>query len=804
MPVGFNKKIIIIGSLIITMGVASMGVDFWQQYQQRQRLSQEEILKSPKEKIISYRLVAENDNSLVSYNYISERQALPETYKGLTEDMGKRTSNSQSFLKDVRTLDDGSQAEEYVAKFYAGQAFAQEGENWYFVKTATTTPQAFAAQTRLTLVDRIKEFFGQRTFAATEIIYAGSQDGYIYYSSAASWDEAHDAAAGTAVFDYLIEAFVGGGREWFGNTYTIFRAFFPIDTSSLPDDAVISAATLYLTPKMSLLAGNPEDFVVVVQSTQASPLGLVVEDYDQCGTINNPIEGSNRMFNSDIAIETYSPFVLNETGQSWISLTGYTLLGVRHGNDVLDLTTLHNEVSFYTSEDDQGTKDPYLEVTYNITYVKDYEMALTLNGQVIPGSDNKATGSDLPNGNLDYVTYGGPGDNWGTNLTAADINNSSFGVSYQVEGDGAISESADVDSIEVTVYYDVETVIPGGQVMTACQTDADCPSGESCFIEQRYGLSGWAWNQIQGGSGLGWIEFGTSGFTIPPWLQTKYGDIYAKEGLIGQEPPSYNATYRILSGGGIVNFKSARGQEWISPDFGPINFPTPETRYSNILGKLDIDSQLCDFGTRDICVNQFGRTVVKVDNQSDITQPLMGRIYYRDGDLTINNFIEFMNSTDFVNAAGTVIVNGNLTINAGSNYDDSDALTRFRNLASVAWIVKGDLYISPSVSDLAGNFIVIGNGQSVCDPGAGISVPGCGEIHTCYNSTACKNRLTVSGLMMARKFFLDREFPLGDQEASIKGSELIIYDGRLLANTPPGMADFAESLPIWRSETFSR
>ncbi len=341
---------------------------------------------------------------------------------------------------------------------------------------------------------------------------------------------------------------------------------------------------------------------------------------------------------------------------------------------------------------------------------------------------------------------------------------------------------------------------------TACQTAADCPNGESCFIEQRFGLSGWAWNQTQAGPGLGWIEFGTLGYTIPPWLQTKYGDIYAKKGLTGEESPSYNATYRILSGGGIVNFKSARGQgpEWISPEFGPINFPTPETRYSNILGKLDVSSLLCNFGTNNSCINQFGRTVVKITSQADITLPLNGKIYYHDGDLTINDSIEFSNSTDFSSGAGTIIVDGNLTINANSAYDNSDALTRFRNLASVAWIIKGDLYVSPSVSDLAGNFIAIGNGQAVCSQDPEVSVPGCGEIHSCYNSTACKNRLTVSGLMMTRKFFLNREFPLGDQEASIRGSEIIIYDGRLLANTPPGLADFANSLPIWRSETFSR
>jgi len=50
---------------------------------------------------------------------------------------------------------------------------------------------------------------------------------------------------------------------------------------------------------------------------------------------------------------------------------------------------------------------------------------------------------------------------------------------------------------------------------------------------------------------------------------------------------------------------------------------------------------------------------------------------------------------------------------------------------------------------------------------------------------------------MARRFNFERQYL--DQ---LEGSELIIYDGRLLANTPPGLGDFAQALPIWRSGVF--
>ena len=47
--------------------------------------------------------------------------------------------------------------------------------------------------------------------------------------------------------------------------------------------------------------------------------------------------------------------------------------------------------------------------------------------------------------------------------------------------------------------------------------------------------------------------------------------------------------------------------------------------------------------------------------------------------------------------------------------------------------------------------------------------------------------------MIAYKFFFERE---GIVESGInKPSEQILYDGRLLANPPPGLQNFAETLP---------
>ena len=259
----------------------------------------------------------------------------------------------------------------------------------------------------------------------------------------------------------------------------------------------------------------------------------------------------------------------------------------------------------------------------------------------------------------------------------------------------------------------------------------------------------------------------------------------------------------ILSGGDIQNFISAGGS---IENFGQIGFLSPETRYSNILGRLDVDGLSCTpVGS---CSNVYGTPVVAFTPASFGLNPLGGKIYYFNGDVTLSQAISVLNGSEFFSGAGTVIINGNLTITQNIAYQSSvSGITRFRNLGSLAWIVKGDLRIAPTVTQLAGNFIVLGDGQSSCDTAATTVGPErCGQIFSCYDpatgrqsGAACAAQLKVSGLMMSRKFFFDRSF-----QSKTEGAEIIIYDGRLLTNTPPGLEDFAQALPRFGQNLFTR
>jgi cysteine-rich repeat protein len=384
-------------------------------------------------------------------------------------------------------------------------------------------------------------------------------------------------------------------------------------------------------------------------------------------------------------------------------------------------------------------------------------------------------------------------------------------------GHPARLEPDGTDAPPVIGWAQIMSLGNNGWISLSCQNDSPACTASHYQIKlvlsdfngtQWPTLAGWGWNGNQDGTGLGWVNFNPDLSGLLSWLQTKYGDIYSRKGVTSERPaPDYNATYQILSGGDITNFQSARYDVNQGRFTTPINFPTPENRYSNVLGRLDLKALICTFATgSDTCINQNGKTVVNLNSVPLQSQQLLGgKVYYARGDLTISTPITFKNGTNFENGSGTIIIDGDLTIKADIAYDTSNNLSKFRNLSSVAWIVKGDLKIDPNVKNLAGNFIIIGNGQS-CDDRPEIEVASCGQVYSCGSRANCTtDRLTVSGLMMARKFYFMRI--LNDSyknESPKQGSELIIYDGRLLANIPPGLGDFATALPVWRSGSLAQ
>jgi len=127
--------------------------------------------------------------------------------------------------------------------------------------------------------------FSPAVFMAAASYYSGAGDGQVR-NYGADWNTVHDASTGTSA-DYTSDAL--DLQTYLSGNYYMSRLFFPIDTSGLPGDATISAATFSIHCGQK---GSADPGIALVQTSQASMTSLVTGDLDQCGSINSPTEGA--------------------------------------------------------------------------------------------------------------------------------------------------------------------------------------------------------------------------------------------------------------------------------------------------------------------------------------------------------------------------------------------------------------------------------------------------------------------------------------------------------------------------------
>ncbi|MCW1929689.1 MAG: hypothetical protein KIH62_000045, partial [Candidatus Kerfeldbacteria bacterium] len=352
-----------------------------------------------------------------------------------------------------------------------------------------------------------------------------------------------------------------------------------------------------------------------------------------------------------------------------------------------------------------------------------------------------------------------------------------------------------------------------GWVLLRGRNTAD--SKEFGLIYNGTSLEGWAWSgggTLPSGAGFsntvgfGWMNFSSagSGSTSGPasaYVSTQRGNVYSKEGISNPSgtltPSQYNATYLILTsdGSGIVNFNSELLGEgnFTSTSWSHLDLPDATNGYKGTLGRLDL-TKLTTITTGSS--NIYGNAITSMSNFNSFTgdQLLNGGVYVVgatccSGSYTIDESVTFTNGTALpstgssYDGSGVIVVNGDLTINENLFYNNT-ALLDIRNLASVTWIVRGNLTVGENVAQLVGSFLVIGD-TSIGD-----------GVHDGTFTTVATNaqQLSVYGLVMARTFSLNRTYQgtAGNDEPS----ELFYYDGRLLANTPPGVRDYTSLMPI--------
>jgi|GEM_PF-1060444 len=345
-----------------------------------------------------------------------------------------------------------------------------------------------------------------------------------------------------------------------------------------------------------------------------------------------------------------------------------------------------------------------------------------------------------------------------------------------------------------------------------CSTCISCSDYGAAEDSTDGGLLGWAWNGNGTAEGAGWIQFNPpfgGGGIVYPWLQTQYGSVFSGNAIRQKTAVSgVNASYCIFAKN-IFNFNSNNCQVGGLPLnlISDVSIPFPQSgdsgqTYKNALGKLDVYGLSTSVKTLNgKNYNKYGNVIVS--GAPDFTNPLNNQVYVVNGTLTLSGGTIPNGAGQRGN--GVVIVNGDLVIMGDINYDTNPVSgSDLKRLASIAWIVKGDVIIAGGVQKVVGAFLVLGQDGASClhldDTPCSSSVEYPKFKQTGYGvffSGAYVNPLTVYGLVVAKAFDLERSYA-----RALQGSENFIYDGRLIANPPPGLKAFLEAMPVIRDFTY--
>ncbi len=284
---------------------------------------------------------------------------------------------------------------------------------------------------------------------------------------------------------------------------------------------------------------------------------------------------------------------------------------------------------------------------------------------------------------------------------------------------------------------------------------------------------------------------------LPVWISAKFGDVFAKAGITSMTSATTSkATYYLTSQGAIVGFDSTSCtdvtgcKEPSTPTGQSPTLPTETSpgsgKYAGTLGILDvigIQSPTVPSGG----TGKYGKVV---DLPTGVTvflpEVLDGKVYRASGDVhlgstTFKNGGAQRGQPDTQRGNGLLIVEGKLTIDGTLDYFNEPLPKTIHNLASLGIIVKkgsapipdnGSLRVNPAVGKLVGAYFVEDT------------------IYTGSAGAVDAVRLDVYGLMAARRFALERKY-----RSATNAAETFTFDGRAVANPPPGMSEVGKSLP---------
>ncbi len=177
-------------------------------------------------------------------------------------------------------------------------------------------------------------------------LYSQATDGYIYNSNTnynTAWTSTRGTVDNTGASILIGQKF----NPPFG-PYSLYRGFLFFDTTRIPSNAIIDAATLGLY-KMGDYSTT--DFLITVQNGQPTyPHNpLIVTDYDK-----SLYSGNGGQFNTNNFVNGFNDLSLNSQGLGWINRIGVTKLCLRSSRDISGTTPTGNEYVAISSYEFQG------------------------------------------------------------------------------------------------------------------------------------------------------------------------------------------------------------------------------------------------------------------------------------------------------------------------------------------------------------------------------------------------------------------------------------------------------------------
>jgi hypothetical protein len=305
------------------------------------------------------------------------------------ERIDRRTKHSRTFTT--------SDPNTFVTEIISGEPQYYRDDNgvWWQADYATTTKEAFDAQTRPSPLSALF----QQAFADTSTFYPDPNtetttvDGRVRNLGSLTWSTVRDAATG----DYASDSEAGEDGSYVGVQYIdetglhyiINRDIFLFDTSSIGDGDTINSATFSVV----FVSGGTDDevndansYIGVVTSNPASNTALTTADFDTLGTTEQHDSGE-RVDLTGLTGGSYTNWTLNATGLGNISKTGVTKFGLREGHDInnsaIAQTNGLDSVASLTFADTSGTaSDPKLVVVHTMPTV-DLDVRKSANQSVV-------------------------------------------------------------------------------------------------------------------------------------------------------------------------------------------------------------------------------------------------------------------------------------------------------------------------------------------------------------------------------------------------------------------------------------